>query len=99
MKSIIKKIIDGEELERILSETIDHIFTYGPIYISDLEILTYMKIYQPELFAQQEKSILMIMGLFFKNVGVNSFRDVIFDIYKLNIQSEYSGNYTPISMQ
>ena len=96
MKSIIERIICGDKADIILSETIDHIFTYGPIDPSDLEILTYSKIYQPELFEKYEKSILMTMGLFFKNTGVHTFRDVVFDIYRKNIELEYSGSYTPI---
>lgn len=81
MKSIIERIISGDKVDELLSETLDHIFTYGPIDPSDLELLTYVKIYQPALFTEYEKSVLMTMGLFFKNITVQSFRDIVFDIY------------------
>ena len=96
MKSVIERIITGDNVEEILKETLDHVFTYGPVDPSDLEILTYTKIYQPALFAKHEKSILITMGLFFKNVSAQSFRDIVFDIYKQNIESEYAGRYTPV---
>lgn len=96
MKSVIERIITGDKVEEILNETLDRVFTYGPVDPSDLEILIYAKIYQPALFAKHEKSILITMGLFFKNVSAQSFRDIVFDIYKQNIESEYAGRYTPI---
>lgn len=96
MKNVIEKIIAGDDVELILNETLDHIYTFGPIDQSDLEVLTYIKLYHSEKFAEHEKSIVTTMGLFFKNAGVQSFRDVVFDIYKKNIENEYSGDYTPI---
>ena len=68
MKSVIEKIIDGDGVEIILSEITNRIFAHGPSDATDLELLTYIKIYQPELFKTQEKSRLMMMGLFFKNL-------------------------------
>lgn len=96
MKNLIEKIICGNEVEKIINETMDRIFSHGPVDPSDLEALTYIKIYQPKLFEKYEKSILMTMGLFFKKIGAQSFRDIVFDIYRQNIEAEYSGSYTPI---
>ena len=96
MKSVIEKIIDGDGVEIILSEITNRIFAHGPSDATDLELLTYIKIYQPELFKTQEKSILMMMGLFFKNLETQSFRDVVFDIYRKSIEDDYKGKYTPV---
>lgn len=96
MKKIIERIISGVNVEVILYEIIDRLFAYGPSDPSDLELLTYIKIYQPELFCKHEKSILMTMGLFFKDVEIQSFRDVVFDIYKRNIEADFLGKYTPV---
>ena len=95
MKNKIEKIIAGEETESIINEIIDRIFAYGPSDPTDLELLTYIKIYQPEVFIKYEKSILITMGLFYKNVEIQSFRDIVFDIYKKNIEEDYLGSYTP----
>lgn len=96
MKSVIEKIIDGDGVEIILSEITNRIFAHGPSDATDLELLTYIKIYQPKLFKTQEKSVLMMMGLFFKNLETQSFRDVVFDIYRKSIEEDYKGKYTPV---
>ena len=57
MKSVIERIIVGDNVELILNKTLDHIYTYGPIDQSDLEVLTYIKLYHPGIFAEREKSI------------------------------------------
>lgn len=96
MKNAIEKIIAGNGAESILDEVMDRLYTYGPSDSSDLELLTYIKIYQPELFEKYERSILTTMGLFFKDTGVQTFRDLVFDIYKNSIAETFSGNYTPV---
>ena len=96
MKNTIKNIIAGENVELILQEIINRLFAYGPTDPVDLEHLTYVKIYHPALFEKYEKSILMTMGLFFKNTDIQDFRDIIFDIYKKGIISEHADCYTPI---
>lgn len=85
MKTIIERIISGENVEAILTETMNRIFTYGPTDPSDLEALTYIKIYRPEIFEKHEKSIVFTMGLFFKNPEVQTFRDIVFDIYNNDV--------------
>lgn len=93
IENIIFNKIDVEEL---LKTTIDHIFYSGPNDMEDLEKLTYIKMYHPALFEKYEKSILYTMGLFFKNIEVQSFRDVVFEIYKKSITDSYKNNYTPV---
>ena len=62
MKNTIKEIIAGENIEQVLNDILDRLFAYGPTDPVDLELLTYIKIYHPALFAQHEKRILMIMS-------------------------------------
>lgn len=96
MKSIIERIILGDKVEELLNETLDRIFFNGPNDSSDLELLTYIKIYHPSLFAKYEESILITMGLFFKEISAQSFREIVFEIYKQNIELKCEGSYTPI---
>ena len=96
MKNVINSIIAGNGVKEILDNTINNIFSYGPVEQSDLEVLSYIKIYHPKLFSEYESSIVSTMGLFFKNVTVNSFRDVLFDLYKQSIVSRYNNLYTPV---
>lgn len=96
MKNTIEKIISGENAIELIIRIMDHIYAFGSSDPVDLELLTYLKIYQPGIFDCYEKSILSTMGLFFKKPGINSFRDIVFDIYRKNIINDYSENYTPI---
>ena len=46
----IKDIIEGREVEALLRATIDNIYVNGPVSISDMETLSYIKYYHAELF-------------------------------------------------
>lgn len=46
----IKDIIEGRDVETLLQATIDRIFAYGPVNISDMETLSYIRRYHKELF-------------------------------------------------
>lgn len=95
-KALISNIIEGIDVENTLHETLNRIYSFGPNDYNDLEILTYIKLYQPTVFAKHETSILMTMGLYFKNLHPQSFRDIVFDIYNKKIQTDYNGLYTPV---
>ncbi len=94
--SILMDIICNKNVEEILERTLTNIYTLGTDNFTDLEILSYIKLYQPVIFAKYEQSVLCTMGLFFKNANVVSFKDLIFDIYKEKILNDYNGLYTPI---
>lgn len=97
-KTIIEKIISNENVEEILQEQIENIFRNGTENAETLEILTYIKIYQPSIFEKYEDSILLKMGLFFKDSKPTEFTDLIFSIYKESIIEEYNQTFTPIQI-
>ena len=47
--NLIANIISNIEVEQILVDTIDRIYQFGTDDFSDLEILSYIKMYQPQL--------------------------------------------------
>ena len=47
MENIIKKIVSNENVEEILKLTIESIYKNGPTSTTDLEILCYIKIFNP----------------------------------------------------
>ncbi len=94
--NLIANILSNNEVEQILVDTIDRIYQFGTDDFSDLEILSYIKMYQPQLFSKYEQSILYTMGLFFKNANITSFRDLVFDLYKAKIKDDFKESYTPI---
>lgn len=96
MNLIENIILNNVDVEELLKSTIDHIYYSGPNDMDDLEKLTYIKIYYPTLFEKYEKSILYTMGLFYKNIEIQSFRDVVFEIYKKSISESYKNCYTPV---
>lgn len=96
MKNLIKQIMAGERVEEIYNYVINNLFTNGPINRTDLEILCYLNIYQPEFFAAKENQILKYMGLNYKNTSDNCLQDVIFGMYSDYIRDEYGYSYTPV---
>lgn len=96
MKDIIKKIIGGIQIPDIFDYVINNIYQKGPIDGTDMEILSYLALYQPQEFAIYVETILNYMGVFYKNANRNSLKDVVFGQYKKYIQDTYNEYYTPI---
>ena len=97
-KSIIERIIKNEGVEELLKDQIENIFRNGTENAEILEILTYIKIYQPTIFEKYEDSISLKMGLFFKDSKPTEFTDLIFSIYKESIIEEFNQTFTPIQI-
>ena len=98
MDNLLKKIINGIDVENILNIVIENIFADGPINRSYLEILSYIKYFHPKLFASYEQNVLNVMGLFFKKAPALDFKSLIMKNIGDSIYEEYGENYTPIQM-
>ncbi|MDD4000295.1 MAG: DEAD/DEAH box helicase [Bacilli bacterium] len=96
MENYIHRINDKEKCADLIEETISELFLEGAIDPNRLEVLTLVKIMQPEIFKIYENRILITMGLFFKPLSINSFEDNVFKIYWEYIQDRYKGNFTPV---
>lgn len=94
----IKNIIEGREVEALLQATIDNIFVNGPVSISDMETLSYIKCYHAELFERYKQSILLASGLFYKplNTEAKNLKELILQDYREVISTNLAGNYTPM---
>lgn len=94
----IKNIIEGREVEALLQATIDNIFVNGPVSISDMETLSYIKYYHAELFERYKQSILLASGLFYKplNTEAKNLKELILQDYREVISTNLAGNYTPM---
>ena len=93
--NLIKKIRNGENLEEISEYALDHLFKDGPVNTVTLEILSYIKLFQPEYFTKIENDVIEIMGLFFKQPEPQSLKSVVFDIYSDAIKEKWGNDYTP----
>ena len=98
MTELIGRIKDGEDAEIPLQTILNSLHTQGPVDHGDLEILSYIKLYQPALFSKYEKTILNLMGLFFKGglLGDEDLRGEISNIFGRTIAEKYGRSYTPV---
>lgn len=92
----IVEIRDGKNLEEHLAYARERLFKEGSVNISVLEILSYLKLFQPIFFAEHEDDVVEIMGLFFKKPKAESFLSLIFADYGKYIQEEFGEEYTPV---
>ncbi len=94
----IKDIISGQGLEEMLKETIDNIYVNGPISISDMETLSYIKCYHPELFVRYKRSVLLATGVFYKPIkgDSESLKDLVLSDYRDCIRDTFNDDYTPM---
>ena len=91
-----KNIIRAKNADKIIVEIINKLYAKGPISQVDLEKLSYIKLFHPNIFKQYENKILYLMGLFYKPLTPNSLIETIYDTYANNIKKEYDNSYTPL---
>lgn len=96
MNSLIPNIINGYNIDDIYSYILNNLYKSGPVSTTDMEILSYLKLYDSEKFGIHENKILNYMGLFYKNVEAKSLKEVVFRQYREHIVNTYNHNYTPV---
>lgn len=100
MRNIILRIIRNENIPEIFSYAINNIYKYGPVEISDLEILTYINIYHKEYFKENLDKVLNFMGIFYKhNFQSTTLEEVVFGQYRKHIKEIFNEYYTPVQSQ
>ena len=95
MKKYIDRIMDDIQCEIFLKESISDLFKNGAVDITQLELLSAIKLNQPQIFAKYENQILVKMGLFFKSIKIETFEDQIFQILWDYINEYYNSDFTP----
>lgn len=98
MNDILKQIINKENIEKLLTSVLDNIYINGPTNRSDLETLSFIKFFHPDIFKKYENDVVMIMGLFFKKSNADSLRSLVMKDYGESIFDCYGHNYTPVQM-
>ena len=94
----IKDIIEGRDVETLLQATIDRIFAYGPVNISDMETLSYIRRYHKELFERYKQNVLLSTGLFYKAADAEpkNLKELVLQNYKELINTNFGGSFTPM---
>lgn len=96
MNNVIKNIIGNKKIGDIVSFVLDRIYKSGPVSISDMEILSYLKLYQPDQFRIHQEKVLNYMGVFYKNVEPQTLKEVLFRQYRRYIIEKFRHTYTPV---
>lgn len=96
MDNMIENIINGINVEELIIWIKKKIYENGPSDSDLIEMLTYLKYYQKDIFRKYEQDILEIMGVFYKNNEIRSVKGLIMSLYHEEIKQKYNQNYTPI---
>ena len=96
MNDILKQIINKENIEELLASVLNNIYINGPTNRSDLETLSFIKFFHPDIFKKYENDVVMIMGPFFKKSNAGSLRSLVMKDYGGLIFDCYGHNYTHV---
>jgi len=96
MNDIIKKIIAGEGIDNIFGYVLNSLFKNGPISVTDMEILSYLKLYHPSTFEKYKTSVLNFMGVFYKEIERKTLKEIVFGQYRRHIEESFQKEYTPV---
>ena len=94
--NLIKQIRYGKNLVEISEYARNQIFQNGPEDTLVLEILSYIKLFQPSFFENFECEIIETMGLFFKKPTPDTLQGAVFEIYRQHIKEKYGEDFTPM---
>ena len=61
-----------------------------------MEVLSYISIYQPDLFSKYLSTIINYLAIFYKKPKVNTLQELVFQQYKEYIQETHNVSYTPV---
>ena len=96
MKNTIRNIMDRKDLPRIFGYVLSNLYQSGPVSVTDMEILSYLREYCPEDFSKHQNAILNYMAVFYKPTERESLKEVVFGQYKKYIEDTYNESYTPV---
>lgn len=100
IKNAIRQIVQGENLELMLNETLERIYSDGPIHVTDMEILSYFSMYRKDFLEESIDKILLYMGMYYKvkDVQAHTLKELVQTDYRDTILDEYGKCYTPVQL-
>ena len=98
MNNLIKRIKNNEDITEVIKLIINDFYLNGPIKGCYLEILSYIKLYQPNALEPYEEDILCMMGLAFKKElnGTNNIKTLMQKGFMEAIYNKYRETFTPV---
>ena len=89
-------LIESLAPKLILSNVLNRLHDKGPIDQQDLEILSYLKHFHPEVLFEEESKLMYLLGLFYK---VDEPRDLLsfsYSLYSEAIKEDTGQSFTPV---
>lgn len=96
MKNLLKNIGNNDYVKRIIEKSMGTLFVDGAIDNSILEVLSWIKLFRNDIFEIYENQILIRMGLFYKELKIETFNDLVFKIYWDYVKETYNNDFTPV---
>ncbi|MDO7786998.1 DEAD/DEAH box helicase [Desulforamulus aquiferis] len=93
---MLSEIIKGYKIVNQLTNILSKMHNNGPINVSDLEKLAYIKKYHNDVFMKYETKLLYIMGLFYKVKQPNSILEEVYSLFADSIEEETGNRFTPV---
>lgn len=92
----LRDIINGHNTDSLLSSILHKIHERGPIEIREFEYLAYIKKIQPDTFKKYEKTLISLIGLFYKTTEPSGLIEEIYSIFADSIEVETGVKFTPV---
>lgn len=81
----------------ILVSILAHIYKKGPVCSQDLEVLSYISIFHPQIMSEYIDDIILYLGAFYKAVETtNSLQGYALHLFKEVIHDRCHDNFTPV---
>ena len=90
-------IINNKNTEIEINEILQELHKYGPVNQYSLERLAYIKKICTRIICKSmKKSLMYLMGLFYKTSSPTNFLEEVYSIYADTIKEETGHQYTPM---
>jgi len=97
MKNLLKNILEGNDIPSILADVKDNIFKHGGVSMNDMEILSLISLYHPQVIQDDIDEILYYLALYFKDgLTVSTLNAKVFELFKEAIQDSFGKTFTPV---
>ena len=96
MKNVISQIVLHKSTHDIFKYVLNNLYTKGPISVTDMEILSYLNLYEPVEFLKFSNDILKYMAVYYKDIPTSDLKSVVFGMHRKYILNTYKYQYTPV---
>lgn len=90
------EIIENESPEQLMVEVMNRLHSDGPVRQEDLQILSYIKYFYPEIFKVRENKLMYLLGLFYKAEDPNDLLSFSYTTFANSILEETGQSFTPV---